>query len=87
MFNFIIGAFIQLLNVIELLIFIRVVLSWFRVQDSSLIRILYQLTEPILAPLRTLQERVMAGRGSIFDFSPVIALILIEVVKNFFIWL
>jgi YggT family protein len=52
-----------------LLIFIRAILSWFPNIDprNPLIDVLYQVTEPFLAPIRSLMPRMM------FDFSPMIA--------------
>ena len=44
-----------ILTIIELLIFVRVIISWLPIsRDNQLIRALYQLTEPILAPIRNI---------------------------------
>ena len=60
-------------------IFIRVLLSWFPIDPrNSLVTILYDVTEPILEPLR----RVIPRMG-MFDLSPLVALILIQVIGNF----
>lgn len=76
-------AIVRLLEVAEFAIFIRVILSWLPIsRENSLIRILYQLTEPILGPIRGLIERSAFGRNMMVDFSPVIAFILIDVIKN-----
>lgn len=58
-------------------IFLRAILSWFipRGSDNPLMRILYELTEPILAPLR----RVLPSIGML-DLSPFVAVILLQVV-------
>ena len=47
-------SFLQiLLNVLWLAILVRVILSWFPVDPSNpIIRIVWEITEPILAPFR-----------------------------------
>jgi YggT family protein len=55
--------------VLAMLVFIRAILSWFPNIDprNPLIEALYQVTEPILAPIRSIMPRTM------LDFSPMIA--------------
>ena len=55
--------------VLAMLVFIRAILSWFPNIDprNPLIDLLYQVTEPILSPIRSLMPRTM------IDFSPMIA--------------
>lgn len=60
-----------------LLIFIRVVLSWFPVPDHPAVRIVHQLTAPILDPIR----RVMPTAGGL-DLSPMIAILLLYLARN-----
>ncbi len=60
------------------ILLVRVLLSWFQVDPyNPLVRILYQLTEPLLAPIR----RLLPSAGP-FDFSPIVALILVMVVEQ-----
>ena len=72
-------TFIYLLgNVLWVAILIRALMSWVMPQDSSgLSRILADITEPILAPIR----RVLPSLGGI-DLSPLLAIILIQVVQS-----
>ena len=64
-------------------IIVRALISWFPVsKDNQIVKLLYQLTEPILAPIRRLVENSSIGRSIMFDISPIVALILLEVVKN-----
>jgi YggT family protein len=59
-------------------IFIRVLLSWFPIDPRNpLVTLLYDVTEPILEPLR----RVIPRMG-MFDLSPLVALILIQLLGN-----
>ncbi|WP_058485443.1 YggT family protein [Defluviitalea phaphyphila] len=70
--------------ILNMLIFIRVILSWFPInRDNPFVLIIYQLTEPILGPIRALmQKSVLGGKGLMIDFSPIIALFLLEFIKN-----
>lgn len=69
-------------NILFWLFLIRAVMSWF-VQGNynrtfhDVYRVLVQLTEPILAPIR----RLLPATGPI-DVSPLVALILIRVVER-----
>ena len=59
-------------------IIIRILLSWFRIDPrNSLVAFLYDITEPILQPLR----RVIPRMG-MFDLSPLVALLLIQFLGN-----
>ena len=56
----------------------RVVLSWVNVDPNNrLIRFLYEITEPILGPIR----RVMPSLGGL-DLSPMIALVLVSLAER-----
>ena len=66
--------FVRLLaTIIWLLLIARVVLSWTNpTGGGGLVAFIYQVTEPILAPIR----RVMPPTGGV-DWSPLIAMLLI----------
>jgi len=71
-------------GVMELALLVRAFISWLPVpREHRLVRLLYQITEPILAPIRSLIQRSSFGHNMIFDISPIIALILIAIVRNF----
>ena len=74
-----IGSIIGLL--IELYSFVilaRVLMSWVNVDPySPLARVIYDLTEPVLAPVRNLLPPA-AG----LDFSPIIVLVLLQIVGS-----
>ena len=71
-------SFLSLLcEVLTLLILVRVILSWFSPQPTNMLfNILYQITEPILAPLRRIIPRV-----GMFDFTPMVAIILLQLIS------
>ena len=74
--------FINLLvTVLYVAILARVIVSWIPIGPESpfapIVRMIYQITEPILGPIR----RLIPGLGS-FDLSPMIAIIVLMVVQN-----
>jgi len=70
-------------SVIELLILARVLLSWLPVDKSGrFFDLLYMVTEPILGPIRRMLERSPFGRNMMFDFSPVVAFLLISLART-----
>ena len=74
-------------RILYFLVLIRVLLSWIPVRrDGNFVKILYALTEPILAPIRALiNKSPLGGPGMMLDFSPIIAWILIDLIKNLLI--
>lgn len=69
------------------LIFARIILSWLPVgRGGPIVSTIYNLTEPILYPIRNLiQKSPLGGPGMMLDFSPIIAFILIQVVRSILI--
>ncbi|TFZ39558.1 YggT family protein [Soehngenia longivitae] len=68
----------KLLNIIEILILIRVFLNIFNISgENKFMRILYDLTEPIIYPARYLLNILGLNRGML-DFSPWIAILIIR---------
>ncbi len=60
------------------LIFIRVLLSWFPIDPySPLVRILRDITDPILEPF----HRIIPPMGG-FDLSPIAAMIVLELLEQ-----
>ncbi len=72
-----IGIIKVLCNVLTILILLRVVVSWYLPRPTNvLVAILYRVTEPMLAPLRRIIPRV-----GMFDFTPLVAIILIQLIR------
>jgi len=71
---------ISLLRVYEMVIFMRIILSWVPMDhDHAAIRLLVRVTDPVLAPARELYMRIM-DRFNIqlpMDFSPILVFLLI----------
>ena len=60
-------------EVLSLVIIARVIVSWFSPSPTNRVAIiLYQLTEPFLAPLRRIVPRT-----GMFDFTPLIAILIL----------
>ena len=67
-----------LLTILGFAIIARALLSWVSIDPyNPLVQILYQITEPILAPLR----RVIPPIGGMMDITPIVALILLQVLQ------
>jgi YggT family protein len=63
-----------LLQILWIAILIRVILSWFPVDPSNpIIRIVWEITEPVLAPFRRVIPRI-----GMFDLSPLAAFLVIS---------
>ena len=67
-----------LLQILLVAILVRVVLTWFPVDPSNpIIRIIYEVTEPVLAPFRRVIPRI-----GMFDLSPIAAMLVIQVILS-----
>ncbi|MCE2405078.1 MAG: YggT family protein [Dehalococcoidia bacterium] len=72
--------FIEILtSVLMVAIFARVVLSWLPIGNSNhpVVAIIYQITEPILAPLRRILPRV-----GMLDLSPMAAIFILVIIAR-----
>ena len=87
MTNLVLTAIYYALYIMQMLLFLRVILSWFRLNPNNvLIELLYTLTEPILAPIRKLIDAsIFGGRkgGMILDISPLIAFIFLQLMQSY----
>lgn len=72
-----------LFNLLELAIFIECIASWIpQIQGNKFIGIIHNFTYPLLEPFRKLQNRFSSGLP--MDFSPIIALFVIDLLKGIF---
>jgi len=71
----IMGFIASLLDIYILIILVRALMSWFMISyQSKFYSFLVRITEPVLAPIRRILPRMR------IDFSPVIAIILIQII-------
>ncbi|HLJ67958.1 MAG TPA: YggT family protein [Chloroflexota bacterium] len=75
----VIVSFISILSyVLVIAIIVRALLSWFMpAGGTGLSRVLVDVTEPVLAPIR----RLLPSVGGI-DFSPILAILLVQLVSR-----
>ena len=69
-----------LLLFLQLAIFARIIVSWIAPRgglNNPIVNVIYQITEPILGPLRRILPRV-----GMFDFSPMAAIIIIVLIQS-----
>lgn len=77
-----ISAIDYFFKLIYFLILVRIILSWLPLpRGGGITAIIYSLTEPILGPIRTMIDKSPIGSGMMLDFSPVIALFVMNIVK------
>ncbi len=71
----------QLISLYTLVIFVRIILSWFPVSPGGAFgqvnRVLYQVTEPVLGPAR----RIIPSLGPI-DISPIVVVVALSFVQS-----
>jgi YggT family protein len=72
-------ALYYFLQLVELLILARVILSWVASPTSRnpVVRLIRDATDPILAPIRA----ILPGTGAI-DFSPMVAMFILYILQN-----
>lgn len=74
--NFIVSFVLLLFQVLSFAILGRVLLSWVDPMGNMRItQVLRDLTEPMLAPIRSILPNTM-----MFDFSPIIAMLLLQAI-------
>jgi YggT family protein len=67
-----------LLQILWLAILVRVILAWFPVDPSNpIVRIVWDVTEPVLAPFRRVIPRI-----GMFDLSPLAAFLVISFLQQ-----
>jgi YggT family protein len=73
----------QILNLYLILIFVRIISSWFPISPGSAMAsafsFLYAVTEPVLGPIRRVMPGIGAG-GMQLDLSPIVVIIVIRVI-------
>ncbi len=75
-------AIMTLIRLIEILIFVRIVLSFLNMGGRGTISsFIHELTEPILGPARQIIDKTGINTG-MFDFSPIIAILILRIIGN-----
>jgi YggT family protein len=70
-----------IIRCLELMFFVRAIMSWFpQSRDSKISEFLYVVTEPIILPFRNLLNRFDALRGFPLDISFLLAFFSLELI-------
>lgn len=81
--NTIVRLLLSLVWLLQWMIVIRALMSWFpQVQQSRIYDFVYTLTEPIEQPFRTLCNRIDFLRSSPVDISPILAIVALGFVQR-----
>lgn len=75
------GLICSLLNVYFIVLFARIILSWFPLQPgtalASIASIIYQLTEPVMGPVRRLIPTI-----GMIDISPIVVFFGLRIIQS-----
>ncbi len=80
-----IGLVLALLQLFLLALLARIILSWFPSTGGALDsvqRVLFRITEPVLAPIRSILPPVRLG-GMGLDLSPIVVFILLQLLIGY----
>lgn len=67
-------------SALQYAIFIEVILSWVYRGTNQYVELLHKITAPLLLPGRKIQEKYFGNM--MVDFSPIIALVIVMVVRS-----
>ncbi len=74
---------VTLLSFVELCMLIRAILSWFPIrEDNKILRFVCMVTEPLIAPIRALFDRMGWFRNFPLDMSFFAAFLLLSLVNG-----
>jgi len=75
-------AFVYFAQLVYYLIIVRMILSFIvRDLNNPIARFIYQVTEPILSPFRTLISKLGINTG-MMDFSPLLAILALQIISD-----
>ena len=64
--------------ILQFAIIIRALMSWFNPSpDNPIVRLVIEITEPVLGPLRRIIPRI-----GMIDISPIVAILLMNVIQS-----
>lgn len=67
----------------ELILVVRVIMSWVQIESGHpVVKFIYDMTEPVLRPIRNILPTERIG----IDFSPLIVLFILEILKKALIY-
>jgi YggT family protein len=71
------------ISVYIFIIIVRAIISWVQPNPyNPIVQFLYRLTEPVLYPIRRMLLRYRTLRNTGIDFSPIVAILLLYVLRR-----
>lgn len=69
------------LEIYSFILLARVLLTWFPEIDRAnpIVKFLFDITEPVLMPIREMLSQMMPQTGMMIDFSPLVVFLIIRV--------
>ena len=77
------GAFLlTFVNVLFTILYVAIIgrslMSWFNPNpDNPFVRLVYEITEPVMAPLRRVVPRI-----GMIDITPIVAIVLLQLIES-----
>ncbi len=88
MLHILVRAIILLLDILIMVIAARAISSWLPIsKEGAFFRILYQITDPLILPIRKQMQKTSFGHNMTLDFSPAIAILIIYILKNLVLYI
>lgn len=82
MITMLLSGVIRFLDLIDLVIVVYCVFSWFMPRNTTIMQILTRIVDPILTPIRSMLWRIGALRSIGLDLAPFVAILLMSVLKR-----
>ncbi|MFN8637760.1 MAG: YggT family protein [Chloroflexota bacterium] len=78
MMDFVVNFVYYLFTVLQFAIIVRALMSWFNPSlENPIVRFVYEITEPVLAPLRRIVPRI-----GMIDITPIVAMLLMGLIMD-----
>ena len=79
---FVTSLVLAVLRIAQILMFLRVILSWFAVEENTFTDLVYHVTEMFVSPVRSLLERSAKVRMMPIDLSFFLTFILLSLLET-----
>lgn len=85
--SLLVSIVIRLLDLFDLLLLVYVILGWVRIRENRWTVLLRSVVEPVLNPIRAFLNAHLPRLTVPLDWSPVVAWVLLAVLRNVLAWL
>lgn len=76
--DFLVNFVYYLFTVLQFAIIVRALMSWFNPSlENPIVRFVFEITEPVLAPLRRIVPRI-----GMIDITPIVAMLLMGLIMD-----